>query len=65
MNKTSQGLATAVYELNGSLHPNWPQVNDHCNPPEPAEECWDFGGYNQNIGAGDLDGDGVLDVVSS
>ena len=64
-NKTSTGPTTAVYELDGSMHPNWPQVNDTCNPPEPAEECWDFGGYNQNIGAGDLDGDGVLDVVSS
>jgi FG-GAP-like repeat len=64
-NKTSTGPTTAVYELDGSMHPNWPQVNDTCNPPDPAEECWDFGGYNQNIGAGDLDGDGVLDVVSS
>lgn len=65
VNKTAEGPVTAVYELDGSMHPNWPQVNDSCNPPEPAESCWDFGGYNQNIGAGDLDGDGVLDVVSS
>ena len=65
VNKTSTGPTTAVYELDGSMHPNWPQVNDNCDPAPPAEECWDFGGYNQNIGAGDLDGDGVLDVVST
>lgn len=65
VNHTSSGPVTAVYELDGSMHPGWPQVDAGCNPPPPAEECWDFGGYNQNIGAGDLDGDGVLDVVSS
>lgn len=66
VNKTSQGPATAVYQLDGSLRPGWPQV-DHstCDPPPPAEPCWDFGGYNQNIGLADLDGDGHLDVISS
>jgi len=65
VNKTGDGPTTAVYEPDGSLHPNWPQVSASCNPPAPAEPCWDFGGYNQNIGAGDLDGDGKLDVVST
>jgi hypothetical protein len=65
VNKTGQGPTTAVYELDGSLHANWPQVSASCDPPSPAEPCWDFGGYNQNIGAGDLDGDGVMDVVST
>jgi len=65
VNKTNTGPTTAVYELDGSMATGWPQVSAACNPPAPAEECWDFGGYNQNIGAGDLDGDGVLDVVSS
>jgi len=65
VNKTSTGPATAVYRPDGSLHPGWPQVSASCNPPVPAEGCWDYGGYNQNIGAGDLDGDGVLDVVST
>jgi hypothetical protein len=64
-NHTDSGPVTAVYRLDGSLHAGWPQVQPSCNPPEPAEPCWDFGGYNQNIGAGDLDGDGVMDVVSS
>jgi hypothetical protein len=66
VNKTNQGPATAVYELDGSVHPGFPQVDAaSCDPPAPAEPCWDFGGYNQNIGAGDVDGDGLLDVVSS
>jgi hypothetical protein len=66
VNKTNDGPATAVFDLNGSFHPGWPEVNHAtCDPPPPAEQCWDFGGYSQNIGAGDLDGDGVLDVVSS
>ena len=65
VNKTNAGPATGVYELDGNMHPGWPQVSASCNPPEPAEPCWDFGGYNQNIGAGDMDGDGVLDVISS
>jgi hypothetical protein len=66
VNKTSDGPTTAVYDLNGSFHPGWPQV-DHgtCDPFSPAEGCWDFGGYSQNIGAADFDGDGVLDVISS
>ncbi|MEZ4220908.1 MAG: VCBS repeat-containing protein [Polyangiaceae bacterium] len=65
VNKTNKGPTTAVYELDGSMHPGFPQVSAACNPAPPAEECWDFGGYNQNIAAGDLDGDGVDDVVSS
>ncbi len=66
VNKTSAGPTTAVYQLDGTLRAGWPQV-DHatCDPPDPAEECWDFGGYNQNIGVADMDGDGYLDVVSS
>ncbi|MGD9211185.1 MAG: VCBS repeat-containing protein [Desulfobacteraceae bacterium] len=65
VNKTSTGPATTVYELDGSMHDNWPQVSNSCDPPSPAEPCWDFGGYNQNIGAADLDGDGIMDVISA
>jgi hypothetical protein len=65
VNKTSSGPVTKVYRYDGSTLPNWPQVTASCNPPYPAEECWDFGGYNQNIGAADLDGDGIEDVIST
>lgn len=66
VNKTSSGPATAVYALDGSMRPGWPQVDGAtCDPPPPAEACWDFGGYNQNVGLADLDGDGYLDVVST
>ncbi|MCD6497206.1 MAG: VCBS repeat-containing protein [Deltaproteobacteria bacterium] len=66
VNKTSDGPTTAVYELDGSLRPGWPEVNHAtCDPPAPAEQCWDFGGYNQNIGLADMDGDGYLDVITT
>jgi hypothetical protein len=65
VNRTWEGPVTSVYRFDGTLLPNWPQVNASCNPPSPAEACWDFGGYNQNIGAGDLDGDGIDDVIST
>ncbi len=65
VNHTNAGPTTGVYELDGSMRAGWPEVQMSCDPAPPAEPCWDFGGYNQNIGAGDLDGDGVLDVISS
>ncbi|MBU1239141.1 VCBS repeat-containing protein, partial [Myxococcota bacterium] len=66
VNKTSEGPATAVYNLNGTMKEGWPQVNNAtCDPPEPAEGCWDYGGYNQNIGVADMDGDGFPDVIST
>lgn len=66
VNKTSSGPTTGVYEITGNRRAGWPQV-DHasCDPPAPAEACWDFGGYNQNIGLADMNGDGRLDVISS
>ena len=60
--KQADGPATNVFELDGSTASGWPQVGE-CNAP--AGDCIDYGGFNQNIGAGDLDGDGVLDVVST
>ena len=66
VNKTSEGPTTGVYALDGSTRPGWPQVdNSTCDPAPPAEGCWDFGGYNQNIGLADVDGDGFLDVVTT
>jgi hypothetical protein len=65
VNKTGEGPVTTVYRHEGTQLANWPQVTASCNPPAPAEQCWDFGGYNQNIGAADLDGDGIPDVIST
>jgi hypothetical protein len=66
VNKTGEGPTTAVYEINGAMRAGWPQVNhETCDPPSPQEECWDFGGYNQNIAVADVDQDGRLDVISS
>jgi hypothetical protein len=65
VNKTSSGPVTAVYDLAGEMRTGWPQVdNDTCDPPT-GEGCWDFGGYNQNIGLADMDGDLRLDVIST
>ena len=60
--KQAEGPATNVFELDGTTAPGWPQVGE-CRAPRG--DCIDFGGFNQNIGAGDLDGDGVLDVIST
>ncbi len=62
INKQADGPATNVFELDGSTAAGWPQVGE-CRAPEG--DCIDYGGFNQNIGAGDLDGDGILDVVST
>ncbi|MBU1537203.1 VCBS repeat-containing protein, partial [Myxococcota bacterium] len=56
--KTSDGPVTVVWLIDGTVVPGWPQVED-------CEECNDYGGYNQNIGAADLDGDGHPEVVST
>lgn len=62
INKQADGPATNVFELDGSNATGWPQVGECL---APTGDCIDYGGFNQNIGAGDLDGDGQLDVVST
>jgi uncharacterized repeat protein (TIGR01451 family) len=44
-----------VLEHNGNLRPGWPQLGN--------DEGSAAGLYNDNIGLGDLDGDGVLELV--
>ncbi len=62
INKQAEGPATNVFELDGSTAQGFPQVGD-CTAPQG--DCIDYGGFNQNIGAGDLDGDGIMDIVST
>jgi len=55
--KTSDGPVTHVWHVDGSSAAGWPQVSG----PEPGRN--DYGGYNQNVGMADLDGDLDLDIV--
>lgn len=63
INKQADGPATQVFKLDGRSAPGWPQVGEPC--AAPRGDCIDYGGFNQNIGAGDFDGDGVPEVVST
>ncbi len=56
--KTSSGPVTVVWNIDGTIMPGWPQVTN-------CPECNNFGGYNQNIGAADLDGNLSLEVIST
>lgn len=56
--KTSSGPVTMVWNINGSIRSGWPQVSN-------CTECNNYGGYNQNIGAADLDGDNIPEVIST
>src|SRR5512133_841247 len=56
--KTSEGPVTVAWDITGKVVSGWPQVKG-------CEKCNDYGGYNQNIGAANLDGDSVPEVVSS
>jgi hypothetical protein len=58
--KTSSGPVTAAFDLDGTVVTGWPQVNR-----STYDDCYDFGGYNQNIGAADLTGDGRPEVVAT
>lgn len=56
--KTLSGPVTVAYKLDGTVLEGWPQAQD-------CDACNDYGGYNQNIGAADLDGDGFPEVIST
>lgn len=56
--KTSSGPVTVALNLDGSLVSGWPQVQN-------CDDCNDFGGYNQNVGAVDLNGDKRPEVIST
>jgi len=56
--KTSGGPVTLAWHIWGEVVSGWPQVQGY-------EQCYDYGGYNQNIGAADLDGDAIPEVIST
>lgn len=56
--KTSGGPVTNVWTINGSVLTGWPQVSDRTDKNKN-----DYGGYNQNIGSTDLDGDGKKEII--
>jgi hypothetical protein len=56
--KTNSGPVTCVWNINGNIADGWPQVDN-------SDTKNDFGGYNQNIGAADLDGDGYAEIIST
>jgi hypothetical protein len=56
--KTGTGPATMAWKLDGTDLAGWPQAKD-------CVECNQFGGYDQNLGIADLDGDGKPEVVSA
>lgn len=56
--KTNSGPVSCVWIINGQVRAGWPQVDN-------SETKNDYGGYNQNIGSADLDGDGFSDIVST
>ncbi len=56
--KTGSSPVTCVWDINGNVKSGWPQVDN-------KDTKNDYGGYNQNIGAADLDGDGFTDIVST
>jgi hypothetical protein len=56
--KTDAGPVAMVWNIDGVGAPGWPQADS-------AAGKNDFGGYNQNIGVADLDGDGSPDVVAT
>lgn len=58
--KTSAAPVTMAWHINGTAVNGWPQVDAGDCP-----DCSSYGGYNQNIGAADLDGDSFPEVVST
>ena len=52
---TGNGVNTWVYEHNGTVRPGWPQMTD--------DSGYAWGVYNDNAAIGDLDGDGVGEIV--
>lgn len=56
--KTSSGPVTIAWNIDGTIVAGWPQVTN-------CPECNNYGGYNQNIGVTDLDGNLSLEVIST
>ncbi|HRQ36460.1 MAG TPA: VCBS repeat-containing protein [Chloroflexota bacterium] len=52
---TGDEINTYIYEHDGSLRPGWPQLNN--------DSGYGWGVYNDNAAIGDLDGDGLGEIV--
>jgi len=56
--KTSSGPVSVVWSIDGLVISGWPQISDRTDKSKN-----DYGGYNQNAGCADLDGDNQKDIV--
>ncbi len=70
----ADGLSVYVYEHDGSLRPGWPQLDaahdgnktlvlPESDPKAPSLG-YSYGIFNDNLAIGDIDGDGVKEIVA-
>ena len=70
----ADGLSVYVYEHDGSLRPGWPQLDaahdgnktwvlPESDPKAPSIG-YSYGLFNDNLAIGDIDGDGVKEIVA-
>ena len=69
----SDGLSVYVYEHDGSLRPGWPQLDAAHDgrktyaaetDPNAPSIAYSYGIFNDNLAIGDIDGDGVKEIVA-